>query len=147
MRVVPLDSLEKDINRYRFFIFKFHSWIFKRTSKFWATSCKNVSNLMLVWITVCIGSCLVTGWRTYIGLKNPPKSCSILVWIAGCWNSLLMSLNPKNNWCLSRIFGAWFGGKGRGLSTCKTLSKQVGGWIYFCTKWTLNSYQIFKVKI
>jgi hypothetical protein len=24
-------------------------------------------------------------------MKNPSKCCSILVWIAGCWNSLLIS--------------------------------------------------------
>ncbi len=90
---------------------------------------------------VCIASCLPIGWRTFV-------RCSILVWIAGCWNFLLTSHNPKNNWCLSRIFGAWFGKKDRGLSTCKPWSKQVGGWIHFCMKWlrTLNSYQIFKIQ-
>jgi hypothetical protein len=72
--------------------------------------------------------------------KNPPKCSSILVWIAGCWNSLLMSPNPKNNWCLSCIFGARFGGKDLCLSTCKPWSKQAG-LIYFCMKRhrTLNS--------
>ena len=35
--------------------------------------------------------------------------------------------NPKNNWCLSRIFGARFGEKDRGLSTCKPWSEQAGG--------------------
>jgi hypothetical protein len=25
-------------------------------------------------------------------MKNPPKSCSILVWIAGYWNSLLKAV-------------------------------------------------------
>jgi hypothetical protein len=34
---------------------------------------------------------------------------STLVWIAGCWNIPLTSLNPKNNCCFSRIFGARFG--------------------------------------
>ncbi len=71
----------------------------------------NESNLLLVWITVCIESCLPIGCRTFIWRKNPPKCCSILVWIAGCWNSLLANRNPKNIWCLSRIFGAGFGGK------------------------------------
>ncbi len=56
--------------------------------------------------------------------NHPLKCCSILVWIAGCWNSLLTTRNPKNNWCLSPIFGARFGGKDRGLSTCKLWSKQ-----------------------
>ncbi len=53
---------------------------------------------------------------TFIWWKNPPKCCSILVWIAGCWNSLLMSHNPKNHWFLFCIFGARFCGKCRGLS-------------------------------
>ncbi len=62
-------SLEKDINHYRFLIFKFYSWIFEKTSKFWAASCKNQSNLLLVQITVCIESCIPIGWRTFIWWK------------------------------------------------------------------------------
>ncbi len=97
----------------------------------------------------CIESCLLICWCTFIWWKNPPKCCSILVWTAGCWNSLLQSRNPKNNWCFSRIFGALFGGKDRGLSTCKPWFKQAGSWIHFCMKRLriLNSYQIFKIKI
>ncbi len=70
-----------------------------------------------------------------------------MVWIAGCWNSLLKSRNPMNNWCLSRIFGARFGRKDCGLSTCKLWSTQAEGWIHFWMKrlQTLNSYQIFKI--
>ncbi len=80
--------------------------------------------------------------------KNPPKCCSILVWIAVCWNYFLTSHNPKNNWCLSRIFGARFGGKDRCLSTCKLWTKQTGGWIHFFMKRlrTLNWTEIFKIK-
>ncbi len=37
-------GLEKDINRYIFLTFQFQFWIFKRTSKFWAASCKKASN-------------------------------------------------------------------------------------------------------
>ncbi len=37
-------GIEKDINRYRFLIFKFWSWIFEKTSKFWAASYKNATN-------------------------------------------------------------------------------------------------------
>jgi hypothetical protein len=90
----------------------------------------------------CIEFCLPIGW------KNPSKCCSILVWIAGYWKSLLSNRNPKNNWFLSRSFKARFGGKDRGLSTCKLWFKQAGGWIHFCMKQlrTLNSYQIFKIK-
>jgi hypothetical protein len=75
----------KDINRYMFLIFYFWSWIFEKTSKFLAASCKNNSNLLLVRITVCMESCLAIGWRTFIWWKNPPKCTSILVWIAEWW--------------------------------------------------------------
>ncbi len=44
-------GLEKDINRYRFFIFYFALEYLKKTSKFWAVSFKNESNLLLVRIT------------------------------------------------------------------------------------------------
>ncbi len=37
------------------------------------------------------------------------------------------SRNPKNNWCLSRIYGVQFGEKDRGLSTYKPWSEQAGG--------------------
>ncbi len=98
----------------------------------------------------CIESCLPIGWCTFIWWKNPPKCCFIFVWIAGCWNSLLTSRNPKNNWCLSRIFVARFGGKDHGLSTCKPWSKQVGGWIIFAWRgselWTLIKYSRSKIK-
>ncbi len=99
-------------------------------------------------IMVCIESFLPVGWRTFIWWKSPPKCCSILVWIARCWNSLLTSRNPKNNWCLSSIFVARFSGKDGFLSTCKPWSKQVGSWNHFCTKQlrTLNSCKIFKIK-
>ena len=40
------------------FYFYFWSWIFDKSSKFWAASCKKESNLLLVRFTVCIKSCL-----------------------------------------------------------------------------------------
>ena len=120
-------GLEKDINRYMFFIFYFWSWIFYKTSKFWAAPCKNESNLLLVRFTVCIESCLPLGWRTVTWWKNPPKSSSFLVRIAEWWSSALSSRNPKANWCLSRIFGVRFGEKDHGLSTCKPWTEKAGG--------------------
>ncbi len=107
--------------------FYFWSWIFDKSSKFWAALWKNESNLLLVRITVCIESCLPIGWRTFIWWKNPPKCSSILVWIAERWNVLLASCSPQNNWCLSHIFGARFGKKDRRLSTCKPWTEQAGG--------------------
>ncbi len=120
-------ALSKDINRYMFLILNFWSWIFCKSSKFWAAPCKNESNLLLVQFTVCIESCLPIGWRTVIWRKNPPKPSSFLVWIAEWCNFLLTSRNPKTNWCLSRIYGVRFGEKDRGLSTCKPWTEQAGG--------------------
>ena len=83
------------------------------------------SNLLLIRITVCI--------KYFIWWKSPQKCCSILVWIADCWfssNILLTSRNPKNNCWLSRIFGARFGGKDRGLWPYNPWSQQ-GGWLIY----------------
>ncbi len=64
-------GIEKNIDRYNFFIFyfKFHFWIFEKTSKFWAASYKNEPNLLLVRIMVCIESFLPIGWRTFFMTK------------------------------------------------------------------------------
>ncbi len=133
-----------------FLIFLIPFWIFQKTSKFWAASCKKKSNLLLIWITVCIESFFPIGWHTFIWWKNPPKCCSILVCIAECWSSSLSSRNPKNNWCPSRIFlehGS---------------AKKIAVWAHanrdpnkqedsrpFCMKWlrTLKLFQIFRTKI
>ncbi len=64
-------GLEKDINRYRFLIFKFPSWIFQKTSKFWAASCKNESNFLLVWI-------LSSYWLAHFYLMK--KSAKVLLY-------------------------------------------------------------------
>ncbi len=55
------------------------------------------------------------------------KNCTILVWIAVCWNSSLTSRNPKNICCLSCIFEARFSVKDSGLCTYKPRSEQAGG--------------------
>ncbi len=138
MRVVPLA---------RFLIFYFHSWIFEKTSKFWAASCKNESNILLVRITVCLESCLPIGWHTFF-MK---KSAKVLLYFGldcGMLEFFTTSHKPKNNWNPSRIFVARFSGKDHGFSICKPWSKQAWGWIHFCMKRfkTLYSYQIFKIK-
>jgi hypothetical protein len=116
---------------------------------------KLLSSFMLKWIQppVCsdhsLHRILSSYWLAHLYLmKKSEKCCSILVWITGCWNSLLTSRNPKNNLCISHIFGARFGGKDHGLSACKPWSKQEGGWINFCMNQlrTLKFYQIFKIK-
>jgi hypothetical protein len=53
-----------------FDFFKFHSWKFEKTSKFWVASCKNESNLLLVRITVCIESYRL---EHFYLMKNLPK--------------------------------------------------------------------------
>ncbi len=146
MRVVPLHGpWKRTSTALGFWYFNFTLEYLRRLQS--AASCKNESNLLLVQIMVCNPVFLLAGALLF-DEKNPPKCCSIFVWIAGCWNSLLTSRNPKNNWCLSRIFEARFGGKVHSLSTCKPWSKQIGGWIHFCMKRlrTLNCYQIFKNK-
>jgi hypothetical protein len=106
-------------------------------------------NLLLIRITDCIESCLsILAGALLFDEKIRQSAALFLVWIARWLNSLLTSLNPKKNWCLSRIFETRFPGKDHGLSTCKPWSERAGGWIHFCTKQlrTLNSYQIFKIK-
>jgi hypothetical protein len=83
----------------------------------------------------------MAGTFLFVG-KIRQKCCSILVWITGCWNSLLASHHPKNNLCLSRIYGAWFGRKDHGLSTSRFKHMQTE----IQTSRRLD-YQIFKVKI
>jgi hypothetical protein len=45
----------------------------------------------------------------------------------GMVNFLPTRRNPKNNWCLARIYGERFDEKDRGLSTCKPWTEQAGG--------------------
>ncbi len=105
--------------------------------------------LLLVRFTVCIECCLPIGWRTFIWWKNPPKYSSILVRVAEWWKFLPASRNPKNNWCLSRIYGIRFGEKDCGLSTYKPWTEQAGDWVQFCRKRlrTLKLSQIFSTEI
>jgi hypothetical protein len=63
-------------------------------------------------------------WLVHFYLMKESAKVFVLffVWIAGCLNSSdipLMSLNPKNNCCLTLIFGARFGGKDCGLCPYK----------------------------
>ena len=60
-----------------FLIFYFWSWIFYKTSKFWAAPCKNESNLLLVRFTVCTKVRLFfgsdCGMMKFFTLKPQPK--------------------------------------------------------------------------
>jgi hypothetical protein len=64
----------------------------------------------------------------------------------GTMNFLPASRNPKNNWCLSRINGIWFGKKDRGLSTCKPWTEQAGGLEAFLHRAAQNFEVVLKNK-
>jgi hypothetical protein len=81
--------------------------------------------------------------------ENIRQRTVFLVWIAGCRNSSLTSRIPKNNGCLSCIFGALFGGKDRCLCPYKPCSERARGlaaFLYLAAQ-NLNSFQILKIKI
>jgi hypothetical protein len=89
---------KKDINRYSYFLISvLNTWKdFKVLSRFM----QKWIQPPVVPITVYIELLLPIGWRTFIWWKIPPKFCTILFGIAGCWNSsniLLTDHNPKNN--------------------------------------------------
>ncbi len=114
-------DLEKDINRYGL-IFKFNFWVFEKTSyKKWIQppACSKI--LSSYWLA-----------HFYL-LKNPPKAGSFLVWIAGCWNVLLTSSNPKNN-CFFRHFWSTVPRKRLRFVPIQW-SEQARGWINFWVKW------------
>ncbi len=107
-RVVPLESPLKGhqpLYVFDFFISVLNIWNnFKVLSRFmqnWTQplACSNHG----------LHRILSSYWLAHFHLmKNPPKCSSILLCIAERWNSLLTSRNPKNNWYVSRIFGARF---------------------------------------
>ncbi len=87
-------------------------------------------NHLILWQMACIESLLPIGWRIFNRFKNSPKCCTILVWIAGCWNSsniLLTSRYTKNNCLLSRIFGDLFDGKDCDFCPYNPSPEEVGG--------------------
>jgi hypothetical protein len=106
MRVVSLDSSLKGINRYMFIIFNFWSWTFEKTSKFWAASCKNDSNL-LPCSDHSLHRILSCYWLAHFHLMK--KTAKVYLYFDLGFGMMDASRNPKNNWCLSRIFGARFG--------------------------------------
>ncbi len=142
MRVVPLVGLEKDINRYRFFIFfisVLNIWkVFKVLSRFKQKWIKPASCSGLYRI-------LSSHWLAHFFYEKNRQRIK-LFWIAGCWNSSLTSRNPKNNCCLSRIFWERFGGKNRGLCTYKPVirtSRRIRGIFVFSNS---KLWILFKIK-
>jgi hypothetical protein len=158
-------GLDKDINRYRLWIFNFSFKYLKKTSKFWAVSHKNESNLLLVRNMVCISASRnLISFADFVvflndvflfGLQNTvskswSKLCgqgTVVIWIADCWyssNILFTSHNPKNNCWHSQNFGARFGGEDRGLCLYNPFAER-----HLCKKRlrTLKSFQILKTEI
>jgi hypothetical protein len=100
-------GLVKDINHHRFWFFNFDLEYLKslQSSELLHTKIQKY-NLLLLRHMVCIESLFPICLDNFFRLKNPPKCCTILVCIAGCWNFsniLLTSHPPKSNWWLSRI--------------------------------------------
>jgi hypothetical protein len=82
-------DLEKEIIPYRFFILYFWSWIFDKSSKFWATSCKNESNLLLVGLHVLNRDLFRQTMLQKCGIDI---NCSLDY---GPWVKILTSRNPN----------------------------------------------------
>ncbi len=82
-------GLEKDINRYSFL-----KIIFDLEYFIWAASCKNDSNLLLVWITVCMCSNNNLFHRTVLQKCGRDIKCSLDY---GSWvkNSNISQSKPK----------------------------------------------------
>jgi hypothetical protein len=125
MRVVPLESPLKE-NQPLYFFFFFFSVL-----NIW-NNFKVLSRFMQNWTQP--PDCLDHGlhrilssyWLAHFYLMK--KSAKELLYFGlEWWNSLPSSRNPKDNWCLSRIYGVQFGEKDRGVSTCKLWSEQAGG--------------------
>ncbi len=149
MRVVPLESPLKGhqpLHVFDFLISVLNIW----------NNFKVLSHFMQNWTQP--PACSVHGlhrmlpsywlaWRTFIWWKNPPKCSSILVWVAEWWNFLPASRNPKNNWCLSRIYGIRFGEKDCGLSTCKPWTEQAGGLEAFLHGAAQNFEVVLKIQL
>ncbi len=141
-------GLEKDINRYGF-IFYFWSWIFDKSSKFWASSCKKESNLLLFWIGLHVlkQRFFPPNWtpklqerhQLFFGLRLVSKEFQHLA-IQTKVEQRIFSSNksaPAN-----RKTGFY-------ANRDKPWSEQAGGWIHFCMKQlkTWKSFQIFKSEI
>ncbi len=129
-------GLEKDINRYRFFIFYFWSWIFDKSSKFWADSCKNESNLLLVWNMVCMCSNLDLFRQTEL------QKCSRDINIP--------QSKPKRGSTLVDFASNKSAPANRKTGFYANCDQTVVRWIHFCTSgselWSLFKYSRVKLK-
>ncbi len=127
-------GIEKEINRNRFLIFNFWSSIYFKSSKFWATSCKNESKLLLVWITVCMCSNSDLFYLTLLPKCWRDINCSLDY---GSWvkSSNIPQSKPKRA-ALWRIF----------LSNKTVPANRKTGEIGFISAWSVFKYSRVKLK-
>ncbi len=124
MRVVPLDSPLKGHQPLR--VFDFLISVLNIWNNF-----KVLSRFMQNWTQTpsCsdhgLHKILSSYWLAHCYLIK--KSTKVALYLGVDCGMMDTSRNPKNNWCLSRIYGIPFGEKDHGLSTCKPWSEQAGG--------------------
>jgi hypothetical protein len=96
-------GLEKDINRYRFLIFYFWSWIFQRVQRSEPVHAKRPLILLLVRITVCMCSNRGLFRRTVLQKCGRDINCSLDY---GSWvkNSKILAIQTK----IEQHFGCFF---------------------------------------
>ena len=143
-----------------FFIFYFWSWIFDKSSKFWAASCKKESNILLVRFTVCIEPCFPIGWRTekirqsaalfWFGLRNDEyftcelKSKEQLMPLPQLWSTVWrkrLRLEHVNQ--TSRRIGGLFAWSGSELWSCfKNSSPKIKNWKHIAVDILLKGFSM-----
>ncbi len=133
-----------------FLIFYFWSWIFYKSSKFWAASCKKESNLLLVRFTVCIESCLPIGWRT-------EKSAKVQLYFgSGCRMMEFFTCEPQSKeqlMSLPHLWSTvwWKRSRLEHMQTVNRTSRRIGGlfaWsgseLWSCFKYSRSKIKKFK---
>ena len=125
-----------------FLIFNFWSWIFDKSSKFWAASCKKESNLLLVRFTVCIEPCFPIGWRTEKILQ------SAALFRFGLRNDEFFTCKPKPKAQLLPLPHLWntvWWKKITAWAYANRKPNKQEDWVQFCMKWlrTLTFFKIF----
>ncbi len=124
----------------------FLSLIFNKNSKFWDASCKNESNLLLVWITVCMCSNSNLFCQTVLQKCRRDINCSLDY---GSWvkNSNILQFKPKYSSTLEDFFSSnksVSADMKTGFYANCDPNKQ-GGWIHFFMK-QLRIFKYSRVK-
>ncbi len=113
----------------------FWFWIFEKTSKFWAASNKTESNLLLVWITVCM--------RTNRDLF-PAKPCSKNAGVYNCSLDYGLWVEEFQHPAIRTKLVQHFGGFFHQIKVCQPIGRteQAAGWINFWMK-RLRDFEAF----